>query len=222
MQYCDVSYPPCRCFRPPTPLFLVCKKMLHDARHVFYSANRFVLRCTDPGFVPQKLSSPIEGSYFLAKIVPVDHLSSLRDVEIVFPGWRYLSPTEVDAESLVHWASTLYSVAQRMSRVTFALYLNYNSAYNLNTLPSSRYWNALFQMQERIAEPFRFLSRLQAFFVFMGSTPTVTAEFKQRLVAHETKLERLVMGDDYNSINAGKFTRRKNRWSDDDYLSWRD
>ena len=33
----------CRCWRPPTALFLVSKAVLEDAREVFFGVNRFVI-----------------------------------------------------------------------------------------------------------------------------------------------------------------------------------
>ncbi|KAK4096723.1 hypothetical protein N658DRAFT_501250 [Parathielavia hyrcaniae] len=35
--------PTCRCWAPPTPLFLVCRTLAEDARFVFFSLNRFVV-----------------------------------------------------------------------------------------------------------------------------------------------------------------------------------
>lgn len=36
-------YPPCICFHSPLSMFLVCRKMLQDARHVFYANNRIII-----------------------------------------------------------------------------------------------------------------------------------------------------------------------------------
>ncbi|KAH6855372.1 hypothetical protein B0I37DRAFT_54943 [Chaetomium sp. MPI-CAGE-AT-0009] len=33
----------CKCWAPPTPLFLICRDLCEDARFVFFSANRFVV-----------------------------------------------------------------------------------------------------------------------------------------------------------------------------------
>ncbi|KAH6623809.1 hypothetical protein F5144DRAFT_372159 [Chaetomium tenue] len=33
----------CKCWAPPTPLFLICRHLCEDARFVFFSANRFVV-----------------------------------------------------------------------------------------------------------------------------------------------------------------------------------
>ncbi|EAQ83070.1 predicted protein [Chaetomium globosum CBS 148.51] len=33
----------CKCWAPPTPLFLICRHLCEDARYVFFSANRFVV-----------------------------------------------------------------------------------------------------------------------------------------------------------------------------------
>jgi hypothetical protein len=42
----------CRCWAPPTPLFLICRTLLEDARFVFFSLNRFVVNDTLASSVP--------------------------------------------------------------------------------------------------------------------------------------------------------------------------
>ncbi len=42
----------CRCWAPPTPLFLICHTLAEDARYVFFSRNRFV--------ISDSLASPLD------------------------------------------------------------------------------------------------------------------------------------------------------------------
>lgn len=77
----------CKCWAPPTSLFLVCKDLQHEAQTVFYSQNRFVIvapleECYRPvASTPQRLDISI----FLRDVVPPQALSLLKFLDIVFP-----------------------------------------------------------------------------------------------------------------------------------------
>ena len=58
----------CRCWAPPTPLFLVSQTLLNDARFVFFSLNRFVVNDTLASHVPY-----IAFDVFKTTRVPVHH-----------------------------------------------------------------------------------------------------------------------------------------------------
>ncbi len=49
-DFCHIRHaafsPTCRCWAPPTPLFLICRAFCEDARFVFFSMNRFVVSDT--------------------------------------------------------------------------------------------------------------------------------------------------------------------------------
>jgi hypothetical protein len=75
----------CRCWVPPTPLFLVYRRLHEEARRVFLSGNRLIITpsgCfTDPvARTPDRL----EASVFFAKAVRSYELRFLRFIEIVF------------------------------------------------------------------------------------------------------------------------------------------
>ena len=46
----------CRCWAPPTPLFLICHTLAQDAKFVFFSANRFVISDTLASINPYQAS----------------------------------------------------------------------------------------------------------------------------------------------------------------------
>lgn len=66
----------CRCWCPPTSLFLVSKSLRHLAQSVFFSKNRFVIMPTDGVYdIPEELPERLEASVFLRNVVPRDMLS---------------------------------------------------------------------------------------------------------------------------------------------------
>jgi hypothetical protein len=76
----------CRCWIPPTSLFLVCKVMREEAQTVFFALNHFVIAPT-AGCHEVVESSPehIEALIFFTKVVPPHMMHLLRSLEIVFP-----------------------------------------------------------------------------------------------------------------------------------------
>jgi len=125
----------CRCWAPPTPLFLVCKLMRQDAIQVFFSRNRF-------NIAPESIeldrvgvidASPLRlpASIFLSDIVPRGGLRHLRSLDIYFPAFGdehevlYCAPGSPEHR---HWISTLDSVKHELTlskltvRVSFGIH----------------------------------------------------------------------------------------------------
>ncbi|KAG7293651.1 hypothetical protein NEMBOFW57_003706 [Staphylotrichum longicolle] len=83
----------CRCWAPPTPLFLICRTLHEDADRIFFSQNRFVLmegeavnvfsggRFSALHFQDNRYAA----TRFLREAVPVRCLHYLRFLELVFP-----------------------------------------------------------------------------------------------------------------------------------------
>ena len=86
----------CRCWAPPTPLFLICRTLHEDANRLFFSQNRFVLMEGEASNVFDDWGEPLRASHFqhsrfaatqfLREAVPVRCLGHLRSLELVFPG----------------------------------------------------------------------------------------------------------------------------------------
>jgi hypothetical protein len=119
----------CKCWSPPTSLFLVCKQLREDAQVIFFSKNRFIIR--PPGtFICPVESTPtrLEISIFLTDIVPSHMLQFLRFLEIVFPPFHddYLRPHEPayqDWLKAVDYASELLNLPMLTLDVYFFDYL---------------------------------------------------------------------------------------------------
>lgn len=134
------STPPsvCKCWAPPTTLFLVCRTLYDDAQAVFFGRNRFVVHdgSSDIAFnhgIPEEVSSEdrypgtrFGASEFLRDVVPEALLGRLRFLEIVFPPYPPgMWPGEdhaalVEWEQTVGWARTRLNVSGMTMRLVMA------------------------------------------------------------------------------------------------------
>lgn len=103
----------CKCWTPPTSLFLICSTLYADAQVVFFSGNRFVVHdfnAKAPWKVPRRCEyakKTFAASQFLRKVVPSHCLSQLRFLEFVFPPYdSYVWPQD-GHPALEEWADTI-------------------------------------------------------------------------------------------------------------------
>jgi len=118
----------CRCWRPPTPLFLVCRALYPDANRVLYSKNRFIV--IDDGDFP--ISPNPAGDYphksfaasqFLRHVVPLHCLGHLRFLELVFTPINHLNRPSDDRPALQDWSETLDWVRDKLNLPALTLRL---------------------------------------------------------------------------------------------------
>lgn len=102
----------CKCWRPPTPLFLVCRALHSDASLVLYSKNRFIV--IDDGDFPIAPNCPgdyphkyFAASQFLRHVVPRHCLGHLRFLELVFTPINHLNRPSDGHPALQDWSKTL-------------------------------------------------------------------------------------------------------------------
>jgi hypothetical protein len=112
----------CRCWAPPTDLFLVCRLLREDANLVFFSSNRFAV--TDgpsmalfgPAYPGEYESNRLAGSQFLREVVPAGCHGHLRFVELVFPPWEPGSwPQDERHPTLQDWSDTIDWVKDKIN-----------------------------------------------------------------------------------------------------------
>ena len=78
----------CECWKVPSALFLVSKKIGEEARRIFYSENKFAVLLEGGRItIIQETPSDIGVLRFLARL-PSFGLEHLRSLEIVFPNFR--------------------------------------------------------------------------------------------------------------------------------------
>lgn len=124
----------CRCWVPPSGLFLVCKDLYHDAQVIFFSGNRFVVHDFNPMFAWQHPPVRAGGGYpndrfaisvFLKDIVPAGCLSLLRFVEMVFPPYPHDSWPQEGDNALKDWIDCINRLKHNanLSALTLRLYM---------------------------------------------------------------------------------------------------
>ena len=111
----------CKCWVPPTALFLVCRALCRDAQFVFFSGNRFVVHdfhALFPWDLPHEQFEPsIPGRYypydrlfasdFLRDIIPVHCLGDLRFLELVFPPYEPHGWPGSERATMLDWRDTV-------------------------------------------------------------------------------------------------------------------
>jgi hypothetical protein len=111
----------CRCWAPPTPLFLVCRALYSEANRVFYSKNRFIV-------IETPFSNPYtpwpQGDYpynqfaasqFLRRVVPRHCLQYIRFLELVFAPFNHLSKPREGHPALENWYETFTWVKTQLN-----------------------------------------------------------------------------------------------------------
>lgn len=85
-RYRSAFCPDCKCWSPPTSLFLICRSMMEDVWSVFFMENRFVIS-SSKGFLkgPNPPPDYLDVSTFLTSVVPRNALRFLTFLEVVFP-----------------------------------------------------------------------------------------------------------------------------------------
>jgi hypothetical protein len=112
----------CLCWDAPTPLFLVCRALHHDACLAFYTGNRFVVLDSS---LPQ---SPLDwwpaGAYrhatfaaseFLRAVVPPRCLPHLRFLELVWAPFCRADWPQAGHAALREWAETVDWMRDRLN-----------------------------------------------------------------------------------------------------------
>lgn len=219
----NAGYPGCRCRRPPRAFFLVCRQMTRDARRVFYSSNTFNIM--SQGYNPTRPtydhevfhSSPLEASVFFSRIIPASALQYLHNVKIEFEtdeesATRYTT-TGIRPEILAHWDQVLARIAPFLADLTLTIRLGPDLPVEIEDPAVRAKQRALFDVHAQLLRPLRRLTAtggLKHFYVHASRKHIDPRELPARsaraiaLGEHERRMERLVMGEGYDSVADGK------------------
>ena len=220
----------CNCWSPPTPLFLACRALLEDARAVFFMRNRFVITpsagCNHPA---ERTPIRLEASIFLIDVVPSNALRFLRFLEVVFPPFDedYLLPHE---PAYQEWLRTIDHVKEQLClplltvRVYMADHLpNGHGVTPFRANMTKEQAKTIFKTYARTLGPFSKLKGLRKFFVHLAWPFAWTRRGRRRrhenpvavdqqIGAAEQRYERLVMGNDYDSVSLQKGKKGNSQW----------
>ncbi len=127
----------CKCWAPPTSLFLVCRTLYREAQFTFFSGNRFIVydyKAQPPWAVPSLGESEEEepdhpegpegsevldaslhdypsdrfaASQFLREVVPTNCLAHIRFLELVFPPYLAQTWPRWDHPVMQEWQATV-------------------------------------------------------------------------------------------------------------------
>ncbi|KAH6650313.1 hypothetical protein F5144DRAFT_588819 [Chaetomium tenue] len=119
----------CRCWAPPTPLFLVCRALYSQANRVFYSQNRLIVieapyKNPYTPWTPGDYPYPVFAvSQFLRHVVPPHCLKYIRFLELVFSPFNHLSRPRDGHPALLDWPETLEWAKQELNLPALTLRL---------------------------------------------------------------------------------------------------
>ena len=231
----------CRCWTPPTALFLVSKAVLEVVREVFLNANRFVIvpegggdwvTCRDVvDHSPERMPAAI----FLTQVVPRGALRHLRFLEVVFPPFR--TPWMLAHEpAYQQWQEAIEIVRDHLTlpaltlRVYFADRLPYDEHSDTPFRDEMTKEQAMeiYKSYMRIVMPLQGLEGLSKLFVHVAWPWewTFRGQWRRRVQKDaverevrdvEARLERIVMGVGYENERVGKRELGECQWMDDGY-----
>ncbi|KAL2196813.1 hypothetical protein P885DRAFT_60823 [Corynascus similis CBS 632.67] len=111
----------CRCWTPPTPLFLVCRKLYEEANLIFYSRNRFIIidsPCSSPFASRESGEYPFASfaaSQFLKQVAPRQSLGYIRFLELVFSPFNHQNLLKDGHPALQDWKETVQWVKDKLN-----------------------------------------------------------------------------------------------------------
>lgn len=217
----------CRCWSPPTDLFLVCRALCKDAQATFFSGQRFAVCDYDPGLpweihsanYPEKRFAVVE---FLKTVVPVDSVRQIRSLDVFMSTYARDSWPWEGSRTLNEWKDTVQFMKENMNieGLTLHLYLADHSV-PVESMTKSRAREVL-QAYYRVLAPLAGLGDegLKAFSACIWLSPNILtlwdwgsgykmkAQVERMLSA---SAERLVMGSRYSEQREGGF-----RWGIDE------
>ena len=122
--------PACKCWAPPTALFLICRALYEDAQRVFFSSNRFIVHdfTPCPPWELPVLDGPypnlqLAASHFLREVVPLRSLAHLRFLELLFPPYLPPSWPETHHPAMQDWRATIAWLRGKINPLALTLRL---------------------------------------------------------------------------------------------------
>ncbi len=221
----------CRCWEIPTPLFLVCRTLYHDASVAFYTGNRFVVLDSPQAHNP--LDWWPEGAYphatfavseFLRTVVPLRWLPYIRFLELVWSPFCRADWPQAEHPALREWAETVDWMRGRLNLPGLTLRL---------ALPTSAGWgheeeyremtqvagDAVLAGYQRIVEPLALLGAsredgagLARFYAEIACPWLWTRRVRSRKERLKERTERFIMGARYESVCTGLGVPAESVW----------
>lgn len=212
--------------------------MLENAREVFLGANRFVIVPEGDSHRTSKIivnctPEQIPAAIFLTQVVPRAALRHLRFLEVVFPPFR--TPWMLAHEpAFQQWKQAIEIVRDHLTLPALTLRVYFAERYHYFSISEPPFRNPMnkegaieiWVSYMRIMYPLRGLKGLSKLFVHAAWPYEWTERGNWRRINQrdavkreiwdvEARLERMIMGEEYESERVGKGELRESQWMDD-------
>ncbi|KAL1902388.1 hypothetical protein Sste5346_001368 [Sporothrix stenoceras] len=210
----------CKCWLPPTALFLVNRQVHDAAMTIFYGRNRFVAlppggRMNGNGYFISKTRKLLKDSedpplaQFLARIPQRAH-ALIRYLILVMPStvpWYRRPAVEEDGGRV--WVITKELVKQRLDLQQLQLSMYSETIFYIHSDDLSPCWADYAVAYSRMLGDLSVWRGLRDFFLYLQYPhPYRVRSFDKVAIPFEKAL----MGDDYNSIERGKWDEPLRLW----------
>ncbi|KAI0163349.1 hypothetical protein BJ166DRAFT_292313 [Pestalotiopsis sp. NC0098] len=227
--------PGCPCWLPPQSIFTVSHAMYREAVHVLYSCNRVIVCPSDGRRSRPKYPNRtrrLDVSRFITRHMWPDVLRSLRELEIIFPN---VDPQRVNPPGEPYYLDWCFAVSHLKSYANIdrlKIVVNLTTAesvisgdhllthYDLPLSEADR--SSLIRAHGELLVPLKDLRHMAQFFVHIEwawhwcpDHPYVGGSYEEiapEIECIESSLEKMVMGDDYDSKAAGRMEELPSIW----------
>ena len=194
-----------RCWRNPISLFQVSHRIRQQAQYIFYSQNQFHIT-VDPWSLLPSPDPGISNNLQSLKPFPKDCLQHLRYIELAFTDELEAHFASPEQSGHPDWTNVLDIIAQNapLPRLTIALKFGWEASCRFFGLLGN-YESKNPNCYEQIVKPMARFEGLKDYFIHL-SWPTGTVDENRK--EYEQRLEKLVMGDSYDSFARGKVFKK--------------
>lgn len=232
----------CRCWTPPKALMLACRTMYKDALHILYSHNRIIITPSTGFKTPicscafGSCVAPLrlDVSRFITRHVFSESMYSLRNIEFALPPFSPGSRLKPSSPFYLDWRFAIDQLKKHANLNVLTLRVYITFPFEKSGVPTS---NTLYQRVRDyggdsevlkvyyydLLPPLQTLRAMRRFFVFLEWpwhwTPDLTLPLWLQPVPYfpilsrmEACLEKLVMGDEYDSSVLGKLEEQPPVW----------
>ncbi|KAI1412061.1 hypothetical protein F5Y13DRAFT_200393 [Hypoxylon sp. FL1857] len=226
----------CKCWIPPRALFLVNRTMYRDACDVFYSNNRAIVTPSEgliTGICSCVQRLRLDASRFITRQLQPDILHRLHHLEIVFPPFDpALFTRDPSPPYLLDWTFAVDHLKAHANVANLTIVIHMTFANSIKDGSRAFYresrWRdndiaSVVRTHARFLEPLQALRQMKRLFVYLewpwhwsgmkyGNGIASKTCKNCRVDEMEKWLERMVMGDDYDSSVVGKATEPTSEW----------
>lgn len=198
------------CWRKPISLFQVSREIRQYAQYIFYSQNQFHIT-VDPWCLLPSPDLEIPSNLQSLKPFPRDCLQHLRYIEWAFTDELEAHLVSPEQDGHPDWINVLDLISQNipLSRLTFILSFGWEAACRFFGWLGD-YESKNPECYEQIVKPMTRLEGLKDYFIHLSWPVDMVDE--TGLEEYEQRLEKLVMGDGYDSFARGKVPKRVERF----------